>query len=78
MIVNSIISRIDLSIQKHSSDGIALVGHYDCEANPSKKEEQISHIQESIIFLKKRFPNVEIIGLWVDQNLRVYEIDNTN
>jgi hypothetical protein len=78
LIVNSIISRIELSIQKHSSDGIALVGHYNCEANPSQKDEQISHIQESIIFLKKRFPNVEIIGLWVDQDWRVCEIDITN
>ena len=77
MIVNSIISRIDLSIQKHSSEGIAIVGHHDCEANPSQKEEQISNIHESIKFLKKRYPNVEIIGLWVDQDWQVYETDNT-
>ena len=37
----------------------------------------IKYIQESIIFLKQRFPNVEIIGLWVDQNCRVFEVDNT-
>jgi len=78
MIVGSIITRIDLSIQKHSSRGIALVGHHDCAGNPFRKEEQISHIQESIKFLKNRFPNVEIISLWVDQNCRVFEIDNTN
>ncbi|MCK4558241.1 MAG: hypothetical protein KAV45_00555 [Calditrichia bacterium] len=78
MIVGSIITRIDLSIQKHLSKGIAIVGHHDCAGNPSQKEEQLSHIQESIIFLKKHFPNVEIIGLWVDQNWQVFEIDNTN
>jgi hypothetical protein len=78
LIVNSIISRVDLSIQQHSSGGIAIVGHHDCEANPFHKEKQISNIQESIIFLKNRFPNVEIIGLWVDQTWRVFEINNTN
>ena len=78
MIVNSIISRIDMSIRKHSSRGIAVVGHHDCEANPYQKEEQICNIQESIIFLKKRFPNVEIIGLWVDQGWRVFETETTN
>jgi voltage-gated potassium channel Kch len=78
MIVGSIITRIDLSIKKHSSRGIAIVGHHDCAGNPSREEEQLSHIQESLIFLKKRFPNVEIIGLWVDQNWQVIEIDNTN
>jgi len=77
MIVGSIITRIDLSIQRHSSRGIAIVGHHDCAYNPSQKEEQISHNQESIIFLKNRFPNVEIIGLWVDQYWQVFEIDNT-
>jgi hypothetical protein len=78
MIVNSIISRIDISLQKHLSVGIAVVGHHDCAANPSQKEEQISNIQESIIFLKNRFPNVDIIGLWVDRDWRVCEIDITN
>ena len=78
MIVDSIITRIDLSIEKHSSKGIAIIGHHDCTGNPSYKEEQLFHIQESLIFLKKRFPNVEIIGLWVDRNWRVFEIDYTN
>jgi Trk K+ transport system NAD-binding subunit len=77
MVVSSIIARIDQSIQNHSSRRIAIVGHHDCAGNTSKKEKQLSHIQESIIFLKKRFPNVEVIGLWVDQNWRVFEIDNT-
>jgi hypothetical protein len=75
MIVNSIISRIDMSIQKHSSGGIAVVGHHDCEANPYQREEQISNIQKSVIFLKERFPNVEIIGLWVDQDWQVCETE---
>ena len=78
MIVGSIITRIDLSIKKHSSRGIAIVGHHDCAGNPSKEDEQLSQIQDSIIFLKKRFLNIEIIGLWVDQNWQVFEIENTN
>jgi Trk K+ transport system NAD-binding subunit len=78
IIADSIINRIHLSIQKHSSRGIAIVGHYDCTGNLSQKGEQLSHIQESIIFLKKRFPNFEIIGLWVDQNWQVFEINNAN
>lgn len=78
MIVGSIITRIDLSLHKNLSRGIAIIGHHDCTGNPSQKEEQLSHIQESIIFLKKRFPNEEIIGLWVDQNCRVFELDYLN
>ncbi len=75
MIVDSIITRIGLSIEKHSSKGIAIIGHHECTGNRSHKEEQLFHIQESLIFLKKRFPNIEIIGLWVDRNLRVFEIN---
>jgi len=72
--VESILHRVDISVQKHKSKGIAIVGHYDCAGNPSDKNKQISHLQAAILFLKNHYSEVEIIGLWVDENWKVSEI----
>jgi len=49
--VKSILYRVDISVQKHRSKGIAITGHYDCAGNPSAKSEQISHLHAAISFL---------------------------
>lgn len=72
--INSIINRVEISLKKHHSKGIAIVGHHDCAGNPAEKDYQVSHIQKSIKFFKKQYRDIEIIGLWIDANWRVSEI----
>ncbi len=72
--VNAIIKRINISIEKHNSSAIAVVGHYDCAGNPAPKDKQIQHIKDSIKLLKIHFKKPEIIGLWVDENWEVNEV----
>jgi hypothetical protein len=72
--VNSIIKRINISIEKHNSTAIAVVGHYDCAGNPATKDKQIEHIKDSIKLLRAHFNTPEIIGLWVDESWKVNEI----
>jgi sodium-dependent dicarboxylate transporter 2/3/5 len=73
-LVESIFNRVDLSVHKHHSKGIAVVGHYDCAGNPAEKEEQFLHLRDAIILLRSRYPEVEIIGLWVDDQWQTKEI----
>ncbi len=73
-LINSILRRTKISILSHKSKGIAVVGHYDCSGNPSKKKEQIVQIKKAIKFLKKRFSEKEIIGLWVNKRWEVTKI----
>ena len=73
-LVNSILRRTEISVLSHKSKGIAVVGHYDCLGNPSKKKEQIVQIKKAIKFLKKRFSEKEIIGLWVNKKWEVSKI----
>ena len=54
--------------------GVAVVGHYDCAGNTAMKDEQILHIEESVKFICQRYKELEIIGLWVDENWKVHEI----
>lgn len=69
----SIFRRIEKSIQAHASKGIALVAHHDCAGNPISDSEQIQQIQKCLITLSYRYPQLEVIGLWLDQNWSVHE-----
>ena len=74
LLVHSIIRRLDISVNKHKSVGIAIVGHYDCAGNPATREDQGHQIQKSIEMIGQYYPNIEIIGLWVDGEWEVHEI----
>jgi hypothetical protein len=73
-IVESIFHRLKISIERHASVGIAVAGHYDCAGNPSTREEQTGHTIEAIRFIKSRYSELEVIGLWVDENWEVSEL----
>jgi carbonic anhydrase len=73
-LLHSILERLKISIEHHHSKGIAIVGHYDCAKNPASREDQIVHISNAIKFVRQIYPDIEIIGLWVDENWRVFEL----
>lgn len=73
-LVDSILNRMEISIGKHNSGGIAIVGHYDCAGNPVAKDEQVQQIRNSIKFIGQHYKDAEIIGLWVDENWEVEEL----
>ncbi len=70
----SILERIDISINKHQSKGIAVAAHYDCAGIQVDEEIQIGQLREAIKFLAGRYANVEITGLWVGSNWSCREI----
>ena len=65
-LADSILNRIDVSINKHKSIAIAVVTHYDCAGNPVDKEKQFEQLKLAIKFLKEKYPKTELLGLWVD------------
>ena len=72
-LVSSILARVQISVGHHHSAGIAVIGHYNCAGNPATEEKQILHIEESVNFIRRRYEEVEVIGLWVDHNWEVRE-----
>ncbi|MFC2130940.1 carbonic anhydrase [Bacteroidota bacterium] len=72
--LKSILERIDISVYKHGSKSIAVVGHFDCAGNPIGKAEQMVQVKKSCVFLKEKYPGVEVIGVWVDENWEVEEV----
>jgi len=72
--VNSIIARIKISINRHGSKLIAISGHYDCAGNPRDEKIQKKQIRESIKHLKNNYPEIKIIGLWIDNELKINNV----
>jgi len=72
-IVMSIKKRVEISAMKHSSKAIAIVGHYDCAGNPVDKDAHIKHIKAAMKTVRSWGYNIEIVGLWVDEDWKVTE-----
>ncbi|APF20807.1 hypothetical protein Calab_1082 [Caldithrix abyssi DSM 13497] len=73
-LIASILSRLTISVDKHQSRQIAVVGHHDCAGNPVSKETQLEHLHKAVQFIARRYPEHTVIGLWVDENWRVEEV----
>ncbi|OGN99613.1 MAG: hypothetical protein A2Y59_05785 [Chloroflexi bacterium RBG_13_52_14] len=72
--VESIKRRVVISTGKHGSKYIAVVGHHDCAGNPVDKNTHLMHIRNAIKTVKSWGFNTEVIGLWVDENWKVNEV----
>ena len=46
-LVSSIKKRVDISVNCHGSNIVAVVGHYGCAGNPSDREIQIKHLKKA-------------------------------
>ncbi|MFQ5569462.1 MAG: carbonic anhydrase [Rhodothermales bacterium] len=71
---HSIFRRVEVSIEAHRSKGLAVVAHHDCAGNPVPREEQIEQLRSCLQLLSRRYPNSEVIGIWVDEEWSVSEI----
>jgi len=74
VLISSILARLKISVEKHSSVGIAVVGHHGCGGNPAPKDRQLVQIREAVEFLRRQNEKLEVIGLWVNENWQVSEI----
>jgi carbonic anhydrase len=72
--INAIKRRVDISVQRHGSRHIAVIGHHDCAGNPVSADTHRSHIQSAIQTLRLWYPDITIVGLWVDENWIVEEL----
>ncbi|MDP6542801.1 MAG: hypothetical protein QGH60_02355 [Phycisphaerae bacterium] len=76
-LIESILDKIRISVEHHHSVGIAIAGHHDCAGNPAEKAEQLADTIAAVEYIREQCPQYEdldIIGLWVDENWSVSEI----
>lgn len=65
--INRIRENVIISITAHDSNVVAVVGHYDCAANPVSDCEHFQDIVASTNTVKSWCLPVTVIGLWVDK-----------
>ncbi len=76
--VESIKDRVNVSVNRHHSRVVALVGHHDCAAYPATKEEHVDSIRRCIHIIESWSLPVRVLGLWVDDEWRVELVHDTN
>ena len=69
--LESIKTKIGISINAHKSELIAVSGHYDCAGNPVSDEEHISQIRKGVEVISSWGLNVKVIGIWIDDSWNV-------
>lgn len=70
----TILNDIDASMSKHHSNQIGVVAHADCAGNPVPDRTQQQQVAKAVGFLERRYPNADIIGLFIDEHRIVERI----
>ena len=72
-LVSSILNRVRISVEQHGSRTVGVVAHADCTGNPATEEEQLLQLERSVAVVTEAFPDVRVLGLWVDECWTVHE-----
>ena len=69
--LESIKTKVGISINRHESELIVVSGHYDCAGNPVSNEEHITQIKKGIEVISSWNLGVKVVGVWVDDTWKI-------
>jgi len=70
-IIESLRSRVEISVTKHNSQIIVIAAHYDCAGNPTDEDTQKKDLRNAIDTIASwGFPIKKIFALWLDDNFK--------
>ena len=72
--LESLKSKILISVNIHKSRLIVISGHYDCAGNPVSNEMHISQITKGIEVINSWNLDAKVIGIWIDENWSINSI----
>jgi hypothetical protein len=73
-IIASIRNAVSISIEKHGSNVIAVVGHHDCAGNPGDKEHHYEDIRNAMHKVSSwNFPG-RVVGFYVNDKREMEEV----
>lgn len=70
-----ICQRIDISVGKHGSRHLWVVGHHNCAGNPVAKSVQIDQINKILPRLTQRYVDCRVTGLYVNEKWACERLD---
>ena len=68
-------SKVDISVNRHGSKIVVIMGHDDCAGNPVPKEQHLGQIKQAMQIIKSWNYPVQIIGVWLDINWQAEIVD---
>ena len=74
VLLDSVLARVEKSVKFHDPAGLAVVGHHDCLGNPVSRQHQLEDTELAVKYLIRRFGEIPVIGLWVDETWAVAEV----
>ena len=72
--IQSLKKRVEISVRKHESSQIAIIGHYDCAGNPVNKETQLEQLKAAIQTIQSWGFQIPVIGIWVDEHWTAHKV----
>lgn len=65
---------VSISIEKHRSRIIAVVGHFDCAGNPGDKEHHYRHIRRALYEVSSWNFHAQFAGFYVNDKQQIEEV----
>ena len=70
-IIEFLKKKVGISVEKHNSQIIAVVAHYDCAGYSASEDVQKEHLRKAVsVIASWGFPVKKIIALWLDENFK--------
>lgn len=57
--------KVDISVKKHGSNDIFIIGHHDCGGHPVEKRKHLEDVKTSVEKIKKLYPDCNVVGVWI-------------
>ncbi len=64
-----LLQSVAVSVQAHGTSQVAVVAHSDCAGNPVPDAEQKTQLRNAVVVIADRFPDLEVIALFLDPKL---------
>jgi len=72
--IAAIKKKVQISIEKHNSKAIAIVGHHDCAGNPVSDTTHLRQIKKAVKNISQWKLGVPVWGVWIDRHFRVEKV----
>jgi hypothetical protein len=65
---------VSISIEKHHSSIISVIGHFDCAGNPGDNEHHYAHIRMAVHEVSLWNFDAQVVGYYVNDKLQIEEV----
>jgi len=75
--LESIRTRVLVSVEKHRSRAVAICAHHDCAGNPVSRESHRDQLRECVRIIQSWKLPVRVLALWVNEHWTVEVVSDT-